>query len=366
MTRKPTDKIFLISIISLVLVGAFIFLSASLGLLAKEGPRLGSVAFNQLILGLLIGGGLCFLVSRVNYKIWRRFAFYIFLGSIIISLLVFVPGIGREYSGAKRWIEVLGFSFQTSELLKLAFIIYFAAWLSGIRDHIQTIKFGLIPLMVLVAILASLLLTQPDTDTFLLITVTALAMFIAGGGKIKHLLILTLIASIGVGVLAFNRPYIKSRIDTFLNPSLDPQGKSFQIQQSLIAVGSGEILGRGFGQSIQKFGYLPEPIGDSVFAVAAEEFGFVGSALLILLFLLFGLRGFRIASRAPDTFAGLTALGIVFLISLQSLLNIAAMLGIIPLSGVPLLFISKGGTALLFTLVAVGIVLNISRYQRNV
>lgn len=365
MTNKPVDKTFLISIFLLVSVGMFIFLSASLGLLAKDGPKLGSVAFSQLILGLTIGGGLCFLASRLNYKFWRQAAFYLFLVSIIVSLLVFVPHVGIEHAGANRWIEVFGFSFQPSELLKLTFVIYFAAWLSRVRENIKTIRFGLLPFMVLMAILAGLLLTQPDTDTFLLLMTTALVMFLAAGGKFKHLLILAVIAVVGFGVLAANRPYIKSRIETFLNPASDPQGKSFQIQQSLIAVGSGEVWGRGFGRSIQKFGYLPEPMGDSIFAVAAEEFGFSGSFGLVLLFLLFGLRGLRIANRAPDFFAGQTALGIVFLISLQSLANIAAILGIIPLSGMPLLFISHGGTALLFTLLAVGIVLNISRYQRS-
>lgn len=365
MTHKPIDRIFLVSLVLLVLIGAFIFLSASLGLLAKDGPRLGSVAFSQLILGLLIGGGLCFFVSRLHYKFWRRAAFYIFLTSIVVSLLVFIPGIGREHAGASRWIDVFGFSFQPSEFLKLAFILYLAAWLASVRDQIQTFRFGLLPLVILIAILAGLLLFQPDTDTFLLLLMTAVAMFLAAGGSLRHLGILAVIVALGLGVLAANRPYLKDRLETFLNPSADPQGKSFQIQQSLIAIGSGEIWGKGFGQSVQKFGYLPEPIGDSVFAVAAEEFGFAGSTLLVMLFLVFSLRGLRIAGRAPDFFAGEVVLGIVFLITIQSFANIAAMLGIIPLSGMPLLFVSHGGTALLFTLIAAGIVLNISRYQHN-
>jgi len=166
-------------------------------------------------------------------------------------------------------------------------------------------------------------------------------------------------------VVAFTRPYIRDRLVTFINPTRNLQGSSYQLNQSLIAIGSGQMFGRGFGQSVQKFNFLPEPIGDSIFAVMAEEFGFVGSTLLIFLYIFFTFRGMRIAMNSPDAFGGLLAFGIVILIVTQSFFNIGAMVGLLPISGIPLLFFSHGGTALFMTLAEVGIVLNISRFQKT-
>ena len=168
-----------------------------------------------------------------------------------------------------------------------------------------------------------------------------------------------------VAGVVFFRPYARQRIMTFIHPTADTQGAGYQIQQSLIAIGSGQITGRGFGQSVQKFKYLPEPIGDSIFAVGAEEFGYIGSLSLILLFLLFIFRSIKIASRAPDTFAGLVVIGIAVLITVESFMNISSMIGILPLAGMPLLFVSHGGTALIIVLGAVGIIANISKFQKE-
>jgi cell division protein FtsW len=192
----------------------------------------------------------------------------------------------------------------------------------------------------------------------------AFAMFIAAGGRFRDFVVMTVLGVCLVMLLAYTRPYIKDRIMTFANPSLDPQGAGYQIKQSLIAVGSGGLIGRGFGQSIQKFEYLPEPIGDSIFAVYAEEFGFAGSVLLIIFFAAFALRGYRVATHAPDLFGMLIVVGITTLIIMQVVLNIASMLGLMPLSGLTLPFVSHGGTALLVTLGAIGIVLNVSKYQK--
>jgi cell division protein FtsW len=210
-----------------------------------------------------------------------------------------------------------------------------------------------------------IMLLQPDTDTFMIMGVAATAMFITAGGSWRDVLLMFVAGVLLIAVLAFSRPYIKDRIETFFNPNLDPQGKSYQIQQSLIAVGSGGITGRGFGQSIQKFEYLPEPIGDSIFAIYSEEFGFIGSSVLIMLLTFFTFRGYKIASRATDLFGMLLVVGFMTLIITQAFLNIAAMLALAPLMGLPLPFISHGGTALLATLGAVGIVLNVSKYQKR-
>jgi len=361
---KNVDRPFLFATIALAGIGFTIFISASLGLLARSGAQFGPIAFNQTFFGLILGTIAGIFASRINYRFWRQYAFYFFLASIVLSLLVFVPGLGFSHGGATRWISIGSLTFQPSEILKIGFIIYFAAWLSGIKERVKTFKFGVLPFIILVALVGALLLAEPDTDTFLVITAAGLAMFIVEGARAKHIVGLAICTVALVGVLAFSRPYVMSRINTFLNPTSDPLGASYQIKQSLIAIGSGGISGRGFGQSVQKFNFLPEPIGDSIFAVASEEFGFIGTTFLIIVFFFFGYRGFLIAMRAPDVFSRAIVVGIISMILVQSFLNIGAMLGLLPLSGIPLPFVSHGGTALLFTLVETGIILNISRYQR--
>jgi cell division protein FtsW len=360
------DRTLLILIITLVVIGFFIFSSASLGLLARGGARFSSVAFSQVFFGIIGGSIALFITSTIQYRIWRQYAFYILIASTILTLAVFIPGLGEEYGGARRWIDLGFISFQPSEFFKLGFIIYMATWLSGMKAKIAHVYTGMIPFILFLTGTALVLLIQPDTDTFLIMTAASVAMFIVAGGRFRDMCILGIIGIVLVLVLISTRTYIKDRVHIFFNPSADPQGKGYQITQSLIAVGSGGVIGRGFGQSIQKFEYLPEPISDSIFAVYAEEFGFVGSVLLIILFMSFTLRGYRIASHAPDLFSMLLVVGIITLISTQAFLNMAAMLGIAPLSGLPLPFISHGGTALFMTLASMGIILNVSKYQKKI
>lgn len=363
--RKQIDRPFLITVIILVTAGFFIFTSASLGLLAREGARFSSVAFSQFFLGIFLGTIALYATSRIKYTFWRKYAFYIFLASVLATLLVFVPSLGTEFGSARRWIDLGFVTFQPAEMLKIGFIIYFAAWLTNVRDKIHTYGHGIIPFVILMAITGGILLFQPDTGTFFVILITGLAMFIAAGARWRDIFSLAAIAGVGLTVLAYIQPYIKDRILTFINPASDILGSGWQIKQSLIAIGSGEIFGRGFGQSVQKFQYLPEPIGDSIFAVAAEEFGFIGSIIIITLFLFLAFRGLKIAGKAPDNFSGLLVVGIVILIVSQSFINIGSMLGVMPLTGLPLLFISHGGSALLFALAEVGIILNISKFRKT-
>lgn len=362
--RRPVDRVFFIIVALLVIGGFFIFSSASLGLLARDGAQYSSVAFSQIVFGIGLGTVALFVLSSINYRQYRPFALYLFIGSIIATLMVFIPGLGVEYGGAHRWIHLFGFSFQPSEILKLSSIIFIAAWLSSAKNNIQDIRYGLLPFAGILGLIGAVLLLQPDTDTFVVIALSAGAMYLAAGAPWRDIGIMLGILLVGVTLLAFMRPYVMDRMLTFLDPAADPLGSGYQIQQSLIAVGSGEFIGRGFGQSIQKFNYLPEPIGDSIFSVAAEEFGFLGGIAIIGAFVLFGFRGLKIAAKAPDLFGGLLTVGIVILVVAQSFMNIASMLGVIPLTGMPLLFISHGGTALLFTLAAVGIVLNVSRHYK--
>lgn len=363
--RAKVDKPFLFISIILIVAGFFIFSSASLGLLAKESSNYSSIAFSQTVLGLFLGTLVMIVIARSNIKFLKKFAFYFLIVAIILNILVLFPEIGFEHAGARRWIRIGSISFQTSEIFKLAFIVYFAAWLSGAKERIKTFRWGLLPLLILFAISSVLLLEQPDTDNLILIIIAGMAMFVAAGGKWRHVFIIVLIGALGIAFLAYTKPYIRERFSTFFDPQTDSLGASYQIRQSLIAIGSGGLFGRGFGQSIQKFTYLPEPVGDSIFAVAAEEFGFVGSITLLIIFVLFATRGLKIASRTSNTFGRLTVVGIVIMIVCQAFINIGAMLGVIPLSGITLPFISHGGTSLFITLLEVGIVLSVSRNQNS-
>lgn len=365
MSTRSVDRTFLIITVLLLVFGLGIFISASLGLLVRDGANFTWVIAKQLLIGFAGGLFALFIASRIRYTFWKRYAFLIFIASLLATALVFIPGIGLELGGARRWIDVGPLSFQPAEFLKFGFVLYFAAWLSAIGNKIKDLKYGTIPMMVMFALIGGLLLAQPNTGLFVVIVLSGLVMFFVAGGRFAHFVIIGLILLLGITALAFARPYVKDRLVTFITPeAVDPLDEGYQIRQSLIAIGSGGIAGRGLGQSIQKFNYLPEPIGDSIFAVWGEESGFIGSFLLILLFFLFALLGFKIAARAPDSFGRLFVLGIVILVVSQSFLNIGAMLNVFPLSGVPILFVSQGGTALLFTLLEVGIILNISKYQQ--
>ena len=271
---KGIDKWFLWTVITLTTVGIFIFFSASLGLIARDGARFSGIIISQII-SLILGIGLLLLALRVNYKFLHKYSLYIFIGTLILTALVFVPIIGAEHGGAKRWLFLGSFSLQPSEFLKLGFVFYFASWLSAVKNHVRSLLFGLLPLSVMMGLVGFLLLKQPDTGTFMIILGTAVAMFITAGAPWRYIGILGVSAVLGIALLSILRPYVQDRIFVFLNPALDPLGAGYQIKQSLLAIGSGEFFGRGFGQSVQKFNFLPEPISDSIFAVFAEEFGFL-------------------------------------------------------------------------------------------
>lgn len=359
------DRFFLVSVLALTGFGFVIFLSASLGLLTQENVTFMGLAMNQTV-SLIIGLIAFFVFSRVEYTWIRRSAFFIFLGAIIVNLLLFVPGLSVFHGGASRWINLGFVTFQPSEFLKIAFIIYMAAWAYYAKDKISQLRYGLLPYMVMMGILTVLLLVQSDTDTLVVIGASGLTMLIVAGVPIRHISLAILVMAIGLSGVIFFRPYAYERVKTFFNKGSDTQGSGYQINQSLIAIGSGELTGRGFGQSIQKFGYLPQPTDDSIFAVAAEEFGFFGSIGLILLYVAIAISSFRIGTRSTDIFGGLVAVGIAVLIISESFMNMAAMLGLIPLSGMPLLFVSHGGTALIIILAATGIVANISKHTKGV
>jgi len=342
-----------------------IFASAAFGLLARGATNIPSVVFNHLVLG--VGAGLVALVgcTIIDYRIWRRFAPYLYVLSILLTTLVFVPHIGATLLGGRRWIVVAHVSFQPSEAMKVGSIMFAAAYFTAMRARVSTWTWGLGGFAGIILIPAAILILQPDIGTLGILCVAVFAVFWVAGARLSHLFIVGASAVLVLGILVATTPYIRARVETFINPSADQTSQGYQIKQSLIAIGSGELLGRGWGQGIQKFTYLPEPMGDSIFAVAGEELGFVGSIGLIVLFLLFGLRGFYVAARAPDMFGMLLGIGISTYLTFEAFFNIASMLGVAPLTGIPLTFVSQGGSAMLTSLASAGILLNISRHQRR-
>ncbi|MBI4093852.1 cell division protein FtsW [Candidatus Kaiserbacteria bacterium] len=358
------DKPLLLIVATLVVCGGLIFASAVFGLLARGGLNMSGIALKQ---ALWIGVGILALLiaSRLDYKLWRRLAPYVYVLALALTAAVFIPGIGFEHGGGRRWLSLAGFTAQPSEFLKVAAIIMAAAYFATIRAKIADLRWGLGGLALILAAPVGILLIQPDLGTLGVITISVLVVFFAAGARFRDVLLVALIGVLTVLVLSTVTPYVRDRVEIFLNPSRSPQAEGYQIRQSLIAIGSGGLAGRGFGQSVQKFTYLPEPMGDSIFAVAAEEFGFIGSIALIGAFLSLALRGFNVAARAGEQFGGLLAIGISTYLVAEAFINIGAMLGLAPLTGIPLTFISQGGSAMLASLGSAGILLSVSRRARR-
>jgi cell division protein FtsW len=362
--RKHADRILFVLILLLVGTGLVVFFSASLGILARTSASVFSIVANHLLLGILGGSVAMLAVSRIHYRLWRPYAPWLYALALLITALVFIPSIGFEAGGARRWLVVGSLSLQPAEALKIGTIILFASLLSTFRAHLSIWQWGIGLFFAVFLGPAVLLLSQPDTGTLGVIAVAMGAMFLTAGARWRDIGILTVAAVLMLGVLVIARPYVLDRVMTFVNPFADPLGSGYQIKQSLIAIGSGGLTGRGFGQSVQKFSYLPEPMADSIFAVAAEEFGLIGSLWIIGLFVAFAVRGFWISVRAPDYYGAVLGVGIVAYIIGQAFMNIASMVGLIPLTGLPLVFMSHGGSAMLIALGSCGILLNISRYAK--
>lgn len=364
--NKNLDKTLLFTILILMIFG--LVMIASAGVIYSE-TRFGDNYYffkHQLFFGFLPGLITLYFFQKIDYHYWRKIAAPLFLISLIFLVLVFIPGIGTKIYGASRWIQLWHFSFQPSEMAKIATIIYLAAWLeSRGKRRIGDFFEGMAPFLGILGILGFLILKQPDTGTLGLIVLVSGIIYFVSGAKISHVLALILTVIAGLGMLIKIAPYRMNRFLVFLNPELDPRGIGYQINQALLAIGSGGIFGIGLGHSRQKFNYLPEPVGDSIFAIIGEELGIIGAGILILLFVVLAFRGFRIAKNSPDEFGKLVAAGITSWIVFQAFINIAAITSIIPLTGIPLPFISYGGTSLIFLLAGAGILLNISKHATS-
>ncbi|MBI4066820.1 putative lipid II flippase FtsW [Candidatus Gottesmanbacteria bacterium] len=311
---------------------------------------------DQLTWGILGTLGFIF-ASLFDYHKYYKLALPALLGTVLLLILVFVPGVGIHALGANRWIGLGLFSIQPAEIAKLSLVIYLSAWLSYKE------KGRFLPFILLVGLFAGLVILEPDLGTSIIIVSVSLILYFTSGAPLLHFLLLLPGGVIGTVLLAITSPYRLKRLTTFLNPSIDPLGASYHIRQVLIALGSGGWFGLGLGASRQKYEFLPEATTDSIFAIIGEEFGFIGAVILISLFVLLLYRIFKIAKSAPDKFGFLLAAGILGIIGMQIIVNLGAMTALLPLTGVPLPFISYGGSNLIITLVSCGILLNISRQQ---
>ena len=360
MVDKKIDKPFFILSLALIISGIFIFYSAALGFASRQNLEYSNLIFNQLVIGMIAGSIAAFFLFSIKYKKLRKIAPWLFIISLFSLFFVFIPGLGYEYNGARRWISIFGISFQPTEFLKISSIIFFSAWIAKFQKRNEKTRFGIFSLAAIVGISAIPLILQPDFDAIIILTVPLVAILFVSKAPIKEIILFGVIGALILGTVGLSIDHVRARALSFLDINSDSRGANFQVQQALIAVGSGEMFGKGYGQSVQKFKYLPEPAGDSIFAVYAEEMGFIGGVLLILLYTAWALRGYKIASVSKDNFSKYFIVGSITLIIAQSFINISSMLGILPVVGMPLVFVSQGGTALLINLCIVGIILDMS------
>lgn len=362
LRESPPDKVFLLLISIWVIFGLIMLSSAGAGV---GYSRFGSMFFylkHQILFGLIPGILLFLIFMNIDYHLWRRWAFALLICSLGLLIIVFLPGVAASWGTSKSWIRIGQFSIQPAEIVKLTFLFYLAAWLEdrgkiGVKDFTT----GLLPFLTVLGAIGALLMLQPDMGTLSIIAATSLIVYFIAGAPLTYLGGMILAAS-GLFILMIKAsPYRAARLLTFLHPELDPQGIGYQINQAFLAIGSGGLFGLGLGNSKQKLMHLPEVVSDSIFAVMAEELGFIliGAFLVLLLVIFF--RGIKIARAASDPFGRLIVSGIIAWFAVQTAVNIGSMIGILPLTGVTLPFISYGGTSLAVSLAAVGVVANVSR-----
>jgi cell division protein FtsW len=372
--NQKLDFILLSAVAAVVVLGILILSSASAFLSQAKYHDSYYLLKHQLLFGVLPGLLLGLLAFKIPVDWLRKFAPYLMALTVIALGMVFIPFFGMQAGGAQRWIHVGFTSIQPSEILKFVFVIYLASWLSthSVRRPIRKkiIDGGsavgpLLPFLVVLGSIGVLVIMQPDLSTFGIITAMAVSMYFAAGTPIKHLFIIAVAGCLILLALVYFEPYRLNRFASWVSPQADPMGSGFQANQALIIASSGGLFGQGFGSTASKYALLPELIGDSVFAPFAAETGFVGCILLIGLYAVFVWRCLRIAGKSMTSFERLAAVGVAVWFAVQSVLNIASTLRLVPLSGVPLPLISYGGTATMMELAAVGFMLNLSRRLKS-
>ncbi len=353
--RQPDYPLIAITFI-LVVLGLVALSSASVVVSNDFFNKSYHFLIHQLMYSLPVGLLVFFILQKYSYKKLKSFSFPLIILSIVLLVLVFVPGLSYGNQGVKRWVALGSFSFQPFEFAKLAFIVYLAALLGK-----RPVKESLIPALVAFSVISLLVIAQPNMSALIILTVIAFAIYFLAEAKFSYLLTIGVGIMIAGFILAQLAPYRMARLTVFLNPELDPQGIGYQTNQALLAIGSGGVFGLGLGHSVQKWKYLPEVIGDSIFAITAEELGLAGAGTIVILFMLLAWRGIKIAKNAPDKFGYLLAGGITSWIFFQAFINMGSISGIIPMTGIPLPFISYGGSSLITVLAGIGILVNISK-----
>lgn len=359
---KPADGTLALILALLMMCGLLTLFSATYYKAVDQGDALLEV--KKQLIGVGLGAFLMLLTSRIPYSFWQkpRVVMLALTGSFALLVLVLIPGIGVYVNGSRRWLNITGLSFQPSELAKIASVMYLASTLSFRLKQVERLWTGILPLLVIPAAMFLLILQQPNLSTAGSIMIVAVLMMLLAGARWKHLSLMGL-AGLAVGfAYAWVEPYRRERLLSFRNPFAQMSDEGYQLSQSLIAIGSGGLFGRGLGQGRQKFSYLPYPESDFIFAIIGEDFGLFGCCVVILLFVAFAVAGMRIALNCQDRYGCLLAAGITAMISVQAFINIGVVVGILPTTGLPLPFFSAGGTSISLLMAAVGILFNISRH----
>jgi cell division protein FtsW len=359
MLHKIRKNLLSVSV-ALICIGVVMIYSAS-SIYAWEKYKDSAFFLKRHLVFVGLGALLAFFAVLVDYRNFRKYAKPLLIFSFLLMVLVLIPGIGREVAGARRWFRLKFFSFQPSELANLAVIIYISDFLSRKGNLIRDLYRGFLPVMSILGVFCLLILMQPDLGTALALAVVVFLMLFIAGVNLSYLLSLILLSIPVLSLLIFSVPYRRARILAFLNPWADPKGSGFQIIQSQIALGSGGIFGLGLGHSKQKLFYLPAAHTDFIFSIIGEELGLLGTIGIIILLTIFIQQGIKVMKQASDNFGYFLSLGLVLMIGFKAVINIGVSCGILPTKGLPLPFISYGGSSLIFDIISVGILLNISR-----
>jgi cell division protein FtsW len=359
MTNAQTDYVLIIVVAALSILGLMMVYSSTFDM-AYLAYGNQNYFFHRQLIWMALGTIVIVVLARIDYHLWERWAVLLMAGALLLLGLVLITG--SEKFGAQRWL--LNGSMQPSELAKVSVVIYIAAWIASKGEKIRQLSYGLIPFAILIGLVTGLILLQRDLSTALLIAVTAGLMFFFAGADLIQLFASLVFGAVTFVFLVGQEPYRLERIKTFLNPTSDPGGSAFQVNQALIALASGGIFGQGLGSSRQKFGYVPAVHTDTILAILGEELGLIGCLVIIGLFLLVAYRGFKIALEAPDAYGTLLAAGLTCSLIVQAMTNMAMVTATLPYAGVTLPFISYGGSSLLTSMISIGLLLSISRGRR--
>ena len=359
---KKEAKVLLISIIIISLFGALMIYSSS-NIWSEYKFNDPYKYLKSQIIFLIIGYIVMYIINKMSYHKYKLFSNYILGACVILLVLVLIPGIGTVRNGSRSWFGIGGFGIQPSEFTKLGLIIFTSKYLTSNERSLKNIKKGVLPILAVLFIVFGLIMLEPDFGTGVVIIMTIITLLFISGVKMDFFIKIGIVGLLGVVVLIIIAPYRLERIVSFINPWSDPLGSGFQIIQSLYAIGPGGLLGLGFGNSIQKHFYLPEPQTDFIFSIISEEFGFMGILIVSLLFIAIIISGFKIAMKCEDHFGKYLSFGITFGLAFQTLLNLMVVTGLIPVTGVTLPFLSYGGSSLIISMTEVGILLNISKFS---